>query len=80
MSRENYAYMWRCAKCFNHFANITKVEGILRQEKKCPKCKSINILTLTPKEISLHCKLYDPTLDNYGDEVNQIYNHTKEDY
>ena len=72
--------MWRCAKCFYHFANIAKVEGLLREEKKCPKCKSLNTLTLTSKEINLNCKLYDPATNGYSDEVNQIYSHGREEY
>jgi len=39
------------------------VEGFLKEEKKCPKCKSLNTLTLTRKEITIHCLLYDPDTD-----------------
>ena len=60
MSDNNTTYIWRCAKCSYHFANISKVEGILKEEKKCPKCKSLNIITLTPKEISIVCRLDKP--------------------
>ena len=57
MSENNHNnYIWRCAKCSCHFANIIKLEGNLKQEKKCPKCKSLNILTLTDKEILVQCK------------------------
>ena len=80
MPRENYVYMWRCAKCFYHFANIAKVEGLLKEEKKCPKCKSLNVLTLTPKEINLNCKLYDPAIGGYADEMNHLHNYNQEDY
>ena len=80
MSRENYVYMWRCAKCFYHFANIAKVEGLLKEEKKCPKCKALNVLTLTSKEINLSCKLYDPSIDGYADQLSSSYNCTTEDY
>lgn len=67
---ENYGYTWRCAKCFYHFANIDRVQGILKQEKKCPKCKSLNILTLTPKQIIIECKFYDPATNGYATEEN----------
>lgn len=79
MSSQPYVYMWRCAKCFYHFANIAKVEGMLKEEKKCPKCKSLNTLSLTPKEINLHCKLYDPQTNNYRDESNQIFSYGSDD-
>ena len=68
MSGDSYKYIWRCAKCSNHFANITKMDGILKQEKKCPKCKSLNVLTLGNKEIFIHCKLYDPNTNDYRNE------------
>ena len=69
MADQNYTYMWRCAKCYYHFANIGHVEGLLKEEKKCPKCKSLNSLTLTNKEIIITCKLYDPTQNGYGDTM-----------
>lgn len=56
MSENNYKYIWRCAKCSSHFANIISLEGDLKQEKKCPKCKSLNSLNLNNKEITIHCK------------------------
>ena len=62
---DQYVYMWRCAKCFYHFANIHKMEGVLKEEKKCPKCKTLNILTLTNKEIVINCKLLDPPVAGY---------------
>ena len=80
MSNQNYVYMWRCAKCFYHFANISKIEGILKEQKKCPKCKSINTLTLTSKEINIHCKLYDPTTNGYSDEIKEMYNYQTDEY
>lgn len=80
MSRDQYVYMWRCAKCFNHFASIARVEGVLKEEKKCPKCKSLNILTLTPKEINISCKPYDPHINDYSDERDHLYNYDQEDY
>ena len=78
MLDQNNAYMWRCAKCFYHFANISKVEGLLKEEKKCPKCKSLNILTLTSKEIILTCKLYNPETNGYSGQSRDIYQ--DEDY
>lgn len=60
MSEASYKYIWRCAKCASHFVSISRVEGVLRQEKKCPKCKSLNSLTLTEKEIIIHCRLFEP--------------------
>ena len=68
-----YKYMWRCAKCSNHFANISEVEGILKQEKKCPKCKSLNVLTLTNKEIYIHCRFFDSQTNGYNDGLEQVY-------
>lgn len=49
-------FMWRCAKCSNHFSNITETGGVLKQEKKCPKCKSLNELSLNENEIHIHCR------------------------
>lgn len=73
MPDSTYNYIWRCAKCSCHFANITKMDGILKQEKKCPKCKSLNVLTLGNREIFIHCKLFDPSTNGYRDEF--IENH-----
>lgn len=69
----NYNYIWRCAKCSNHFVNITKMEGTLKQEKKCPKCKSLNIITLGNKEIFIVCKFFNQILKNYEDEYRENY-------
>ncbi len=73
MAEQNYTYMWRCVKCFYHFANIAQVEGLLKEEKKCPKCKSLNTLTLTNKEIVITCKLYDSTVN--PDYCDTMYYH-----
>jgi len=75
MSDSPVKYIWRCAKCSCHFSNISQIEGVLRQEKKCPKCKSLNILTLTDKEIIIHCKLFDRQTKNYQEEVQENYNY-----
>ncbi len=77
---QNYMYMWRCAKCFYHFANIAKIEGMLKEEKKCPKCKSLNILTLTKQEIILHCKVYDQATDGYHGELREVSNYEDDSY
>ena len=50
-------YIWRCAKCSYHFVNVLLSEGSVRLEKKCPKCKSLNILSLKENEITNQCKL-----------------------
>lgn len=75
MSDNSYNYIWRCAKCSNHFANITKMEGILKQEKKCPKCKSLNQITLGNREIFIHCKFFDPQINSYSDEFEENFSH-----
>ncbi len=73
-NNSNYKYIWRCAKCFNHFANISNMDsGILKQEKKCPKCKSLNILTLSNKEILIKCKLFDPSINGYSSDRDSSY-------
>jgi phage FluMu protein Com len=69
----NYVYAWRCAKCSNHFANITQIEGIIRQEKKCPKCKSLNFITLGNKEIHIVCKFIHSEMKDFEEEYNGNY-------
>jgi len=66
MADNNYKYIWRCAKCSHHFVNIREMDGLIKQEKKCPKCKSVNLLTLVNGQINIQCKCYDPNLDNYN--------------
>jgi phage FluMu protein Com len=73
MADQDYKYIWRCAKCTYHFSSIYKAEGIIKQEKKCPKCKSMNSITLTNKEIYIHCKFYDPRTSAYSDEVEESH-------
>jgi len=58
-------FIWRCAKCTCHFANIMKFAGFIKQEKKCPKCKSLNILTIKDKEIYIQCQEPRPA-EEYG--------------
>jgi len=73
MNDNSHLFVWRCAKCTNHFASINQVKGVLKQEKKCPKCKSLNILTLSDKEIIIHCKLFDSNVNGYTDEFQNSY-------
>lgn len=68
-------YIWRCAKCSCHFTNIYQVNGALKQEKKCPKCKSLNILTLTDKEIFINCKFFDQRSNEYYREVEENFSY-----
>ena len=65
----SYGYIWRCAKCSCHFSNIIKVNGFLKQEKKCPKCKSVNILGLTNDEISIICRITQKNFESNNDEI-----------
>lgn len=73
MEEKDCKYIWRCAKCGCHFANVIKTEGVIKQEKKCPKCKAINTLTLTPKEIYLHCKTANGESSVNQGEYNESY-------
>ena len=50
------------------------------EEKKCPKCKSLNILTLTKQEIILHCKVYDQATDGYHGELREVSNYEDDSY
>jgi phage FluMu protein Com len=69
---ENHLYIWRCVKCNNHFANIDNADGLIKQEKKCPKCKSINTLKFEKKEILISCKFYDPVRKSYHGKQEEI--------
>jgi len=51
------------------------MEGILKQEKKCPKCKSLNQITLGNREIFIHCKFFDPQINSYSDEFEENFSH-----
>ena len=73
MANGNYKYVWRCAKCSCHFANIQRSDGIIKMEKKCPKCKSVNTLTLTEKEVYMQCRLYDPHTNGYNGDSENSY-------
>lgn len=68
-----HKYIWRCSNCSNHFSNIHRIEGVLSQEKKCAKCKSLNILTLTQREIVIHCKLYNKERQCYSEHLEKTY-------
>lgn len=65
----SYDYIWRCAKCSCHFSNIIKVDGVLKQEKKCSKCKALNILSLTKEEIAIVCRIVQPGVGSYHEEI-----------
>jgi len=73
MVEDVYKYIWRCAKCYCHFANINRMKGVLKLEKKCPKCKSLNELTLSSQEIYIHCKFFDSNTNEYGAVVEENY-------
>jgi phage FluMu protein Com len=64
---ENIKYIWRCAKCSAHFANICQIKGNIKQEKKCPKCKSLNTLSLSDKEIGINCFICEPAEEESKD-------------
>jgi len=68
MPDDERKYIWRCARCSNHFVTIARTEGVIKQEKKCPKCKSLNFLTLIEKEIFIECRGFDPKTDNFISE------------
>ena len=73
MTEGSFNFIWRCAKCSSHFSNITKMEGILKLEKKCPKCKSLNILTLTNREIMINCKLFSQETNAYYEDFSENF-------
>ncbi|MBI5765614.1 hypothetical protein HZA71_00095 [Candidatus Falkowbacteria bacterium] len=45
------------------------MEGAIRQEKKCPKCKALNILALNGEEISIICRPSPPSMNNGREEI-----------
>lgn len=71
MAEQDYKYIWRCAKCTCHISSIYKAEGIIKQEKKCSKCKSMNTITLTNNEIYIHCKFHDSQNGNCDKRVEE---------
>ena len=40
---------------------------MVKIEKKCPKCKCLNTINLTSKEITIKCKLEPENIDNSGE-------------
>lgn len=64
MHEAGVKYMWRCVKCASHFANIMRLDGTVSMEKKCPKCKCVNVLNHRNGEISLKCKICDTEANN----------------
>lgn len=63
-------YTLRCLKCSCHFSNIITVEGIVKVEKKCPKCKCLNVITLSNKEINIRCQLETENMTRENDMFN----------
>ncbi len=45
----------------------------MKLDKKCPKCKSQNQLTLTGKEIYIHCLFFDHNTNDYGPVIQESY-------
>ena len=73
MEEKSYKYIWRCAKCGCHFSSIFQAQGTIKQEKKCPKCKSHNSVALNDKEIYIHCKFYDTRTNDYSQEMAEAF-------
>lgn len=69
MAEANPQFIWRCVKCSSHFANMISLSGNLKLEKKCPKCKALNSLTINNKEINLNCLYPEPSENNFDDEA-----------
>lgn len=65
-------YTLRCAKCTCHFANIVHLSGIVKIEKKCPKCKYLNTIILSEKEINIQCRLTEEAGQGYNNGENGI--------
>lgn len=73
MADDVYKYIWRCARCSNHFANISMANGTLKEEKKCCKCKSVNYLTLTNGDIYIHCRLPEKESREYENTYGETF-------
>ena len=71
MSNHAVQHIWRCSKCSCHMANIITAVGRIRLEKKCPKCKSLNIITITNKELTSQCKYYDPNINDCSGDTDE---------
>jgi phage FluMu protein Com len=76
MPDEIYRYIWRCARCSYHFANISIAEGVIKQEKKCPKCKSLNVLKMSNQEIFIECKLLKQNANGFFSEMDDTFNYS----
>jgi len=61
-------YTLRCAKCTSYFSTILAINGQLKMEKKCPKCKALNTFTLNSKQITIDCRISDTATDNFTGE------------
>ncbi len=67
-------YTLRCAKCSCHFSSILELNGLMKLEKKCPKCKAVNVFTISNKEIDIQCKITDDrSSDNNGFAADNEY-------
>ena len=75
MSNGNLKFIWRCVNCSNHFANVEKMNSQLKLEKKCSKCKSINILTLSGKEIFIKCKIFEPEINSLEKSMEERFDY-----
>jgi len=73
MCAYGYQYIWRCAKCSNHLASIVKMDGLVKLEKKCPKCKAVNTATFVNGEISIECQLYKGDKEDFIKERDDVY-------
>jgi len=62
-------YTLRCAKCTCHFANIVHLSGTVKIEKKCPKCKYLNTINLSEKEINIQCRLTEDGALEYNNNI-----------
>jgi phage FluMu protein Com len=62
-------YTLRCGKCSSHFSNILEFNGLIKLEKKCPKCKALNIFTLSNKEIIVQCKMADSNTPDHDNDL-----------
>lgn len=80
MPQEQPFYIWRCARCSYHFANIAKVEGSIREEKKCPKCKALNVMIIRNNEITLQCKLTEAGGSGFSDNAVDSYGFREEEF
>lgn len=72
MCANGYQYIWRCVRCSNHLCSIIKMDGLVKMEKKCPKCKAINVVTFVNEEISIKCKLYSGNKEDFVGNVREI--------